>query len=313
MSHSLVSNHVPKKQMNDNKKNIKMLRSKNRGYPNSHIVNQTITMTNKVFMQSNWLEVHIDCIEVHYVEACKRAYTKAVGRWVLQIPWLPQQLHVGDKVVDDCQPSKCTLAWRKRINIGLCKPKCTKFHHVARKFFSAIADDGQMPEKLQIGGALLIGEVHAIPTLLDVPPTQDPTAILKPYRELHGRPWSSSDLKGDFTKEFLNQLQLDILVGLCYHTFNKDELQPKKKKRKSCLKQTGLKEETKTFTNYNAGRQPVLRVAITSHFGQTMSNFSSIPCGHAYQIDPTTHPGILIFSPYICYTKVAHILDLFTL
>lgn len=257
--------------------------------------------------------MHIDCIEVHYVEACKRAYTKAVGRWVLQIPWLPQQLHVGDKVVDDCQPSKCTLAWRKRINIGLCKPKCTKFHHVVRKFFSAIADDGQMPEKLQIRGALLIGEVHAIPTLLDVPPTQDPTAILKPYRELHGRPWSSSDLKGDFTKEFLNQLQLDILVGLCYHTFNKDELQPKKKEKKSCWNKPDSRKKQKHLQTTMQEDNQYYVLQLHPILGKQWAIFHPSLVGMLTKLILLHILGSLFLAPIFVIQKVAHILDLFTL
>ena len=58
LSHTLVSNHAPKKQtVYDQKKNIRTLRSKNKDYPDTHIVDQTITMTDKVFLRSTWLEV----------------------------------------------------------------------------------------------------------------------------------------------------------------------------------------------------------------------------------------------------------------
>lgn len=134
-------------------KKIKTSRSKSRGYLDSYIVNQTIIMTDKVFSWPTWLEVQTDCIEVCYVEVCRRVCAKVVGHRVIQNPQLTQQLHVGVEVIDDCQSLKCMPTWRKH----------TKFHRVAHKFLSAIVDDGQRREKPQIGGTLLIGEVHVIP------------------------------------------------------------------------------------------------------------------------------------------------------
>ena len=109
-----MSNHAPKKQVIYDI--IKLIffkaynfsRSKSRGYPNSHIVNWTIIMTDKVFSQPVWIEVHTDCIEVRYVEACKKTCAKVVRHRVIQNQRLAQQLHVGVEVVDDCQPSNCT-------------------------------------------------------------------------------------------------------------------------------------------------------------------------------------------------------------
>ena len=49
MSHTLMFNHAPMEQMIYDKK-IQMSRSKSRGYPNCHIVNQTIIMTDKIFL-----------------------------------------------------------------------------------------------------------------------------------------------------------------------------------------------------------------------------------------------------------------------
>ena len=84
MSQCLVSNHAPKRQAIYNTKNIQTSRSKSRGYPNSHIVNQTITMTDKVFSRPTWLEVHTYCIKVHHVKVCKRAHAKVLGHRVIQ-------------------------------------------------------------------------------------------------------------------------------------------------------------------------------------------------------------------------------------
>ena len=63
-------------------------------------------------------------------------------------PRLKQQPHVDIEVVDDIQPLKCMLAWRKCSNIGLCEPKRTKFHSVAHKFFHVVVDHGQTEKKL---------------------------------------------------------------------------------------------------------------------------------------------------------------------
>ena len=112
-------------------------------------------MTDKVLSLPTGLEVRTDCIEVHYVKACKRALAKVVRHRVIQNPRLTQQLYVGFEVVDDCQPSKCTPMWRKHSNISLCELKRTKFHRVAHTFFQTVVDDGQMHDKLQVGGMLL--------------------------------------------------------------------------------------------------------------------------------------------------------------
>ena len=84
MSHILVSNHAPKKQIIYDKYIIRMSRCKSMDYPYSHIVNQTITMMDKVFSWPTWLEVQMECIEVHYVEACKRARAKGIMHLVIQ-------------------------------------------------------------------------------------------------------------------------------------------------------------------------------------------------------------------------------------
>ena len=89
--------HQIKKQAIYNPKNIQLSRSKSR-------VTHAPTLTDKVFSWPTWLEMQMDCIEVHYVEACKRARVKAVGHWVIQNPQLIQQLHVGVEVINGFQP-----------------------------------------------------------------------------------------------------------------------------------------------------------------------------------------------------------------
>ena len=121
-------------------KKIKTSRSKSRGYLDSYIVNQTIIMTDKVLSWPTWLEVQTDCIEVCYVEVCRRVCAKVVGHRVIQNPQLTQQLHVGVEVIDDCQSLKCMPTWRKH----------TKFHRVAHKFFSAVIDDSQTGRSLKL-------------------------------------------------------------------------------------------------------------------------------------------------------------------
>ena len=67
-----------------------MSRSKSKGYLDSHIVIQTITIMDKVFLRLAWLKLQIYCKEVHYVEVCKRARVKAIEHRVIQNPKLTQ-------------------------------------------------------------------------------------------------------------------------------------------------------------------------------------------------------------------------------
>ena len=98
-----LCNHVPylcvqsctKETRNLWQKNIQM--SKSKSYLDFHIVNWTITMMDKLFLQPTWLEVEIACIEVRYIEACKKnsceggqalGYSKPT---IYAATWLPQQ------------------------------------------------------------------------------------------------------------------------------------------------------------------------------------------------------------------------------
>ena len=119
--HALVSNHAPKKQAIYDPKNIQTSKSKSRVSQDSHIVNWTITTTDIVFSWPAWLEVQTNRIDVRYIEVCKKTRVKVVGHRVIQKPQCTQQLHVGVKTLDNCQPLKCTPTWRKLNDINLCE------------------------------------------------------------------------------------------------------------------------------------------------------------------------------------------------
>ena len=106
------------------KKYIQMWKSRSMGYPNSHIINWTITMTDKVFSHPIWIDVQTNCIEVCYIEASPQNLQFVVILWHSIIALHSPHLHLSSirKHQHNCPDKSGTINHKPRTETLNCKP-----------------------------------------------------------------------------------------------------------------------------------------------------------------------------------------------